>query len=123
MANGIKKNYGKQLAANMKNLSDTEKRFMVTHSEMVKQAILNAVVNDGLGVCYDAYALCQKRDKVSISMDIPVYIWHGNEDSTIPLTFIEYFQSAYSVKKIHRIDHVGHMLYLTHWNDIIQEIM
>ena len=73
------------------------------------------------GVCYDAYALCQKRKDLSISKEIPVYVWHGVEDKTIPLSYIKYFQSKYSVKAEHVIDNIGHMLYLPYWKAIIAE--
>ena len=90
---------------------------------MIKKSILNAVANEGLGVCYDAYALCQKREEVKISSNIPVYIWHGTEDTTIPVSFVEYFESEYAVKRVHTIEQVGHMLYLPYWNEIIEEII
>ena len=35
----------------------------------------------------------------------------------------EYFKTAYPVKEMHLIDKVGHMLYLTNWEDIIREIV
>nr|MCR5416760.1 hypothetical protein [Pseudobutyrivibrio sp.] len=72
---------------------------------------------------YDAYALCQKRNKITISKDIPVYVWHGKEDTTIPMSFVDYLKSAYMVKGIHVINDVGHMLYLSYWDDIIRELL
>ena len=122
MAQGINGNYDKQLASNMKTLPEIERKFMEDHPEMIRDAVINAVANDGLGVCYDAYALCQKREKITISPDIPVYVWYGTEDTTVPITFIEYFKTAYPIKQTHLIDKVGHMLYLTNWEEIIKEI-
>ncbi|MCR4782142.1 MAG: alpha/beta hydrolase [Lachnospiraceae bacterium] len=122
MAKSITGNYENQLAANMKTLPDTEKKFMEENPVMIKNAVINAVANDGLGVCYDAYALCQKREKITISEDIPVYIWYGKEDTTIPASFIDYLKSVYMVKNTHMIDDVGHMLYLSYWEDIIREL-
>lgn len=74
MASGINKGYEKQLDSNMKKLLPVEKQFMEENHDMIKTAVLNAVANDGAGVCYDAYALCQKRDDLTISRDIPVYV-------------------------------------------------
>ena len=122
MAGGIKNGYEKQLASNMKTLPKSEKKFMEENPELIKNAVINAVANDGLGVCYDAYALCQKRDKVRIPSDIPVYIWYGKEDTTIPMSFVEYLKSAYFIKDTHIIRKVAHMLYLIYWEEIIQEI-
>ena len=123
MAQGITGNYEKQLAENMKTLPDIERKFMEDNPEMIKNAVINAIANNGLGVCHDAYALCVKRDKVTISKDIPVYVWYGKEDTQIPMSFIEYFRSAYPVKHTHILDNVAHMLYLTSWKDIINEII
>ena len=89
---------------------------------MIKSAIFNAVANNGLGVCYDAYALCQKRKEVNIPKTIPVYIWYGTKDSIVPVSFLKYFKSEYSIREIHKIDNAGHMLYLPYWTDIIKEI-
>jgi pimeloyl-ACP methyl ester carboxylesterase len=123
MASGINKGYEKQLASNMKRLLPVERQFMEGNHDMIKTAVLNAVANDGAGVCYDAYALCQKRDDLTISQNIPVYVWHGSEDTTTPLSFVEFFRSRYSVKAEHIIDHVGHMLYLPCWREIIEDVI
>lgn len=123
MAKAITGNYEKQFVSNMKTLPEIEKQFMEENYEMIKNAVISAVANDGLGVCYDAYALCRKRDKIIIPSNIPVYVWYGKKDTTIPPSFAEYFKSAYTVKNTHVIDEVGHMFYLIYWNDIIRELL
>ena len=122
MAKSIAKDYDKRLAMNLKTLPETEKRFMEEHPELIKGAILEAVANEGMGVFCNAVALCQKRDSVTIPADIPVYVWHGTQDSTTPPSFVDYFKSAYPVKSTHLLSGSGHMLYLPHWNEILQEI-
>lgn len=122
MANGIVKNYDKALAENMKTLTENEKEFVEANYDLVKNSIISAVANNGLGVCYDSYALCQKRADVRISKDIPVYVWHGTDDTTLPISFTKYFEENYEVKKIHQIEKTGHMLYLIYWNEILNEI-
>lgn len=107
----------------MKFLPEIEKNFMKENPQMIKKSILNAVANNGLGVFYDAYALCQRREEVKIPPHIPVYIWHGMEDTTIPVSFVEHFESQYAVKQVHKLEQVGHMLYLPYWNEIIEEII
>ena len=110
------------MAENLKTLSEPERDFVKANQDMIKNAVISAVANDGAGVCYDAYALCQKRIKVEISENIPVYIWHGTADTTVPISFTEYFKSEYNIKELHKIENLGHMLYLPYWNDIIKEI-
>lgn len=122
MAKSIINDYDKQLAENMRKLPEIEKQFMEQNKEFVKNAIIKAVANDGLGVCFDAFALCQKREKIVISEDIPVYVWHGMDDKTILINFVDYFENNYNVKKAHKIDNIGHMLYLPYWDEIICEI-
>ena len=122
MAKSINKNYDKQLAASMKTLSEPERKFMEDDPELIKTVILNAVNNNGLGVCYDAYAMCVKREAPVIPKSIPVYIWHGAEDPQVPFSVTEYYKAEYNVKEIHKIDGMGHMLYLPLWKDIIAEI-
>lgn len=121
MAKGITKHYDKQLTQNMKVLPKIEKQFMEENYELAKNAIIKAVANEGSGVCFDSFALCQKRDAPVISKNIPVYIWHGIEDTTIPISFIKYFEENYSIKQVHKIENAGHMLYLPYWNEIIKE--
>ena len=103
MASGITEEYERHLASNMKTLLPVEKQFMEENHDMIKKAVLNAVANDGAGVCHDAHALCQKSEGLSISKDIPVYVWHGVEDTTTPLSFIDYFKSEYCVKLVERM--------------------
>ncbi len=122
MSESIRKNYDKMLADNMKTISGAERKFMEENPELVKTSTLSAVANDGAGMCFDAYALCQKRDKVEIPESIPVVIWQGTADDTVPVSFLEYYKSAYKIKEIHMIENAGHMLYLPYWSEIIKEV-
>ncbi len=83
---------------------------MEENPELIKSSTLNAVANDGAGVCYDAYALCQKREKVDISENIPIYIWQGTADDMVPVSFLDYYKAEYKIKEIHMIENVGHIL-------------
>lgn len=122
MAKSIIEEYDEQLADNLKSLSDIEKEFMIENPELIRNAITQAVANEGAGVFFDAYALCQKRTNLEISKDIPVFVWHGTGDKTLPISFVDYFVSKYSVAKVNKIENVGHMLYLPYWKKIIEEI-
>lgn len=122
MSKSILKDYEKQLAENMKTISVIERKFMEENPELIKSSTLNAVANDGAGVCYDAYALCQKREKVEISENIPIFIWQGTTDDMVPVSFLDYYKAEYRIKEIHMIENVGHMLYLPYWSDILEEV-
>ena len=45
--------------------------------------------------------------------DIPVFVWHGQRDTTLPLSFVDYFVEEYSVKQVHKIDDAG-ICYICH---------
>lgn len=122
MSKNIQKDYNKQLTENMNKISDIEKKFIEENPELIKNSTLNAVANDGAGVCYDAYALCQKREKVEISENITIYIWQGTADDMVPVSFLDYYKAEYKIKEIHMIENVGHMLYLPYWANIIEEV-
>lgn len=63
MAKSIINDYDKQLAENMRKLPEIEKQFMEQNKEFVKNAIIKAVANDGLGVCFEAFALAKREKK------------------------------------------------------------
>lgn len=44
------------------------------------------------------------------------------DDKTILINFVDYFENNYNIKKAHKIDNIGHMLYLPYWDEIICEI-
>ena len=121
-AKSVTKDYEKALSANMKKLPEPERKFMEDNPELIKTVIMNAVKNNGLGICHDAYALCVKREAVNIPGSIPVYVWHGGADSDVPFPVTEYYKAEYNVKELHKIEGLGHMLYLPYWADIIAEI-
>jgi pimeloyl-ACP methyl ester carboxylesterase len=123
MAEGIVKEYDKQFTQNLKTLPKLEKEYMENNYDFIKNAVIQAVTNDGVGVYYDAYALCQKRDELKISHNIPIYVWHGTKDDIVPIEFTKYFEANYKIKSIHKIEEAGHMLYLPYWDKIIEEIM
>lgn len=122
-AKGISANFDSQFEGMLKTVSKEEQKYIKENYDMVKSAIINAVKNDGIGIYYDAYALCQKRDKVCISSSIPVFIWNGTEDDTTPVSYAEYLAKKYSAKQTHIIDDVGHMMYLLYWKDIVLETL
>ena len=120
-AEGMTSNFDSQFKEMMKTISEKERECIGKNYDMVKNAIIDAVKNDGVGIYYDAYALCKKRDNVCISKSIPIYIWNGSKDNTTPVTYAEYLAKKYSATRTHIIDGVGHMMYLMYWKDIVFE--
>lgn len=122
MSENLIKNYDKEFKENLNTISQKEKLFMTEHYELIKNAVMNAVANNGLGVYYDAYALCKKREEVKIKSTMPVFIWNGTNDDTTPVSFAQYLKKLYNPSEVHIIENMGHMLYLPYWEEIIKEI-
>ena len=53
MASSINKDYDNQLESNLETLFESEREFMEENQELIKNSVLNAVSNNGLGVYYD----------------------------------------------------------------------
>ena len=121
MAASIRLDYDAQLAGNLKTLPAAERAYIESHAEQIKHAVLAGVANDGEGAFLDASALGRRRKGLDISPDIPVYVWHGTADKTVAFSAVKYFERAYAVRCVHRIDGAGHMLYLPCWSDILAE--
>ncbi len=122
MADDIIKNYDKQFERNLKNISEKERCFMCENFNLIKNAIINSAANNGLGMYYDAYALCQKRECLQRQNIFPVFIWNGTNDNTSPVSFAKYLKRQYNTAKIHIVKNMGHMLYLPYWGKILKEI-
>lgn len=122
-ARSITENFDSQFEAMLNTLSGKEREYIIDNYELVKEAIINASKNDGLGIYYDAYALCQKRDKVSIDSSIPVFVWNGTKDDTTSVLYAEFLAKKYGAKETHIIVDAGHMMYLMYWKDIVLEVL
>lgn len=122
-AQGITKNFDSQFEGMLKTISEKERKYIIENYEMIKSAIIEAAQNSGMGIYYDAFALCQKRDAICINNSIPVFIWNGDKDDTTPVSYAEYLAKKYNAKEIHILNDVGHMMYLLYWKDIVLEAL
>lgn len=123
MAADIIKNYDKQFEKNLKNISEKERCFMCENFNLIKNAIINSTAHNGLGIYYDAYALCQKRKCPQLKNTFPVFIWNGTDDHTTPISFAKHLNKQYNTAKLHIVENMGHMLYLPCWEKILKEIL
>lgn len=122
MADNIIKNYDKQFKRNLKNISEKERCFMCENFNLIKNAIINSAANNGLGMYYDVYALCQERECSQLKNTFPIFIWNGTDDNTTPISFAKHLSRQYSTAKLHIVENMGHMLYLPYWEKILEEI-
>ena len=54
---------------------------------------------------------------------IPVNIWHGDADSSTPLSMAEHLTNAIPLGKLRMIPNEGHFLLFKYWREILTEIL
>jgi pimeloyl-ACP methyl ester carboxylesterase len=54
---------------------------------------------------------------------VPVFIWHGDNDASIPLSMAEQIHHAIPSSKLHVIPNEGHFLLFKYWHQILNEIL
>ncbi|WP_026576698.1 alpha/beta hydrolase [Bacillus sp. UNC438CL73TsuS30] len=90
-------------------------------SVIIKGAV-ESYHNKGIGVYYDALALCQKfDDKRSPFLNVKVNIWQGGKDTIWTSETSNYLREKYSNSTYSFIDNEGHLLYLSHWDEILKK--
>lgn len=64
-------------------------------------------------------------EKISISNDMrpyKVYIWHGEKDNIWPLQTASVLNKLYTGSSVKIMKNQGHLLYLSHFDEILNEI-
>ena len=54
---------------------------------------------------------------------LPVTIWHGDADTSIPLSMAEYIANAIPNSRLHVIPKEGHFLVFNYWDKILSELV
>jgi len=54
---------------------------------------------------------------------VPVFIWHGDNDASIPLSMAEHIHHAIPCSKLHVLPNEGHFLLFKYWQEILSEIL
>ncbi|MEH7384592.1 alpha/beta hydrolase [Bacillus sp. JJ1521] len=93
---------------------------------IMKSVIIKGAVesyrNKGIGVYYDTLALCQKLDyKRNPFHKTKVNIWQGGKDTIWTSETSNYLREKYSNSTYSFIDNEGHLLYLSHWDEILKK--
>ena len=98
----------------------------VANDHILQEAIIKGTVegyrNNGNGVYYDALALCKKIPKLkNPASNTKVNIWQGGEDTVWTSKTSAYLREKYSNSTYSFIDNAGHLLYLSHWDEILKK--
>jgi pimeloyl-ACP methyl ester carboxylesterase len=99
---------------------------IVANDPTMKPVIIRGAVesyhNRGLGVYSDARALCKNiSTKAQPLLDTKVNIWQGSEDNVWTPAASEYLRQRYPASTYSFIEKEGHLLYLSHWNEILKK--
>ncbi|MCL1696703.1 MULTISPECIES: alpha/beta hydrolase [unclassified Lysinibacillus] len=92
------------------------------YQEAIVKGTIDAYQNKGVAVFKDALAM---TEKISISYDMKsykVYIWHGDKDPIWPLQTANVLNKLYTGCSFKIIKNQGHLLYLSHFDEILNEI-
>ena len=90
--------------------------------EVIIEGTVEAYHNNGVAVYNDALAM---TEKISISNDMrpyKVYIWHGEKDNIWPLQTANVLNKLYTGSSVKIMKNQGHLLYLSHFDEILNEI-
>ncbi|MFZ7942578.1 alpha/beta fold hydrolase [Neobacillus sp. 19] len=95
---------------------------------LMKSVIIKGAVesyrNKGIGVYYDALALCQKfDDRRNPLHNVKVNIWQGDKDTIWTSETSNYLREKYSNSTYSFIENEGHLLYLSHWDEILKNAL
>ncbi len=108
----------------IKQMVEEDKK--VANDPTMKPVIIRGAVesyhNRGLGVYADAPALCKNiSTKAQHLLDTKVNIWQGSEDNVWTPATSEYLRQRYPASTYSFIEKEGHLLYLSHWNEILKK--
>jgi pimeloyl-ACP methyl ester carboxylesterase len=108
----------------IKQMVEEDKK--VANDPLMRMVITKGAVesyhNGGLGVYYDARALSKNiSTKAQPLPDTKVNIWQGSEDNVWTPAASEYLRQRYPASTYSFIEKEGHLLYLSHWNEILKK--
>lgn len=98
----------------------------VATDPVMKSAIIKGAKesyhNKGAGIYYDALALCKRVNDPSKPIpNVKVNIWQGDKDTVWTPETSSYLRDKYSHSTYSLINNEGHLLYLAHWDKIIEK--
>lgn len=120
----ITKDLHSTIQESIKQMVEEDKR--VANDPRLQQVIIKGAGesyrNSGIGVYYDALALCKKiSDKKNPILNVKVNIWQGGKDTIWTPNTSNFLREKYSNSTYSFVDNEGHLLYLSHWDEILKK--
>ncbi|WP_303311085.1 alpha/beta fold hydrolase [Hymenobacter sp. BT730] len=92
------------------------------HRALLRDAAVHGFANQGQGVYFDGRALCQPPAFQLEAIQASTTIWHGTEDSVWPPDNLDFLAENIPEARLQLLPGEGHMLYLNHWEAILQRV-
>ncbi|WP_226087680.1 alpha/beta fold hydrolase [Mesobacillus sp. S13] len=120
----VAKNLDGVIQESVKQMVEEDKKVM--NNPTIQPAILKGTVegyrNSGIGVYYDALALCNKmNESKNPGFNGKVHIWQGSADTIWTSDTSNFLKEKYTNSTYTSIDNGGHLLYLSHWDEILRK--
>lgn len=112
-------------------IQESIKQMVEEDRKIVNDATMKAVIikgtvegyrNNGYGVYYDALALCENiKELNNPNLNAKVNIWQGGNDTIWTSETSIFLREKYSNSSYTFIDNAEHLLYLSHWDEILKK--
>lgn len=107
----------------LREMVEADRRVAIQPAIMAKitRGAQEAYQNDGLAVYYDAQAMTERMEFTTGPTPFNVFIWQGVQDRVWTMRTSEHLSSRYENSQLQVIEGQGHLLYLSHWNEILKK--
>lgn len=123
LSNKINDQLDRTIEQSIKEMIESDR--MIVNQPTIREKITHgaqeAYQHKGLAVYYDALAMTEKIDNTNHLTPFKVYIWQGDQDRIWTLKTSEYLRGRYQNAVLQIVEGQGHLLYLSHWNHIIDQ--
>lgn len=110
-----------------KRLPACDKAVLQTHPEIdMKQLLLNDVPEiyrqGSAGIIKDMQVLTSAWGFDPAAIRVKTYIWQGDHDVNVPLAMAQYLARTIPNSELRIYANEGHLMYLSHWQEIIETL-
>lgn len=91
-------------------------------NEMFEKDVAEAFRQGAKGVVNDLFLLSEFWDFSLNNIEIPVNIWHGVEDGTVPLAMAQYFNDNLPCSELHFVEDAGHFFAIEKTREIFASV-
>jgi len=114
-----------------KQLDKFMKSFSVSDQNVVKNADIQKIFLEDMVEAYKQGETGHYSDLITLvrpwgfsieDIKTKVHIWHGKDDKNVPIGMARFFEKELPNTAVHIYSDEGHLLYLNHWKDILNQL-